>query len=238
LCLFARFHPSVASRYANESLIQISLHPDGKVGDILTELKVTNALAHAGVYQVSFQGARLCLKDFLADCGLSSECTVEIESVYTRPQIDAMVARMCRAAMDGHLASIVELFESGVSADVADKHGITPLHRAAHSGFQDIVVTLLDRGANINAVDNFQQTALHWAAVRERVEIVELLLQRGANAQARDLDGHTPLECVRASLKKDAEDSEGQRESLMTMNVIKALKDHLFPSSRRQPSMP
>ena len=84
-----------------------------------------------------------------------------------------------------HLSSekIIDLLlgVKGISIDIKDSDGQTPLYNAIAIPNFDMVKTLINRGANINVQDNDGNTPLHWAAMitgndEEIIRIIELLL--------------------------------------------------------------
>ncbi len=59
------------------------------------------------------------------------------------------------------------LVKAGLSIELKDDDGRTPLHLAARFEPHEVVVALLELGADARAVDNFQQTPLHQAVERD-----------------------------------------------------------------------
>ncbi|WYZ39570.1 hypothetical protein EsH8_III_001484 [Colletotrichum jinshuiense] len=86
------------------------------------------------------------------------------------------------------------LIEEGVSIDVLDSYGMTPLTTAAGKGSLAVVRRLLDSGAQIEKKDNRGWTPLAMAVGKRHIEVVRLLLDRGANIEATTTKhGYTPL---------------------------------------------
>jgi potassium channel len=78
----------------------------------------------------------------------------------------------------GAFALCSSLVAAGMSVNIKDHDGRTPLHCAATAGNLAIVTFLLDRGANINAVDRYNVSAL---------EEAEKIGNRVCHARARSL---------------------------------------------------
>ena len=91
-------------------------------------------------------------------------------------------------------AKLVKILQSlGVSIDLADNVGATPLFVAALQGRPDVVSLLLEGGANADLARNDGTTPLFMAADRGHPEVVSLLLEKGANADLAQNNGATPL---------------------------------------------
>jgi len=105
--------------------------------------------------------------------------------------------KLYRAVRSGSIKEVKKLLRDGADPDIADAHGLTPLHQAAYWGEYEIIDLLLKAGANVNAENNGKGwTPLHSAAVsggmRSRKEVIELLLGAGAKDAAKDKHGWTP----------------------------------------------
>ena len=80
------------------------------------------------------------------------------------------------------------------SLAIADKKGITPLHRAVISGHVNMVKrTLTHEGVNVDARDFRGRSPLWHAAKIGREDIAEELLKQKVDVDAVDQDGKTPL---------------------------------------------
>jgi ankyrin repeat protein len=88
------------------------------------------------------------------------------------------------------LAAITALLDAGVSPDLPDKIGMTPIMLADRTAVADL---LLARGAKLDSHDAKGHGALFTAAQRGDAEMVVWLLAHGADAHAADHDGVTPL---------------------------------------------
>jgi hypothetical protein len=101
--------------------------------------------------------------------------------------------KMLHAATTGNPNELKTLLESGISVDVADHTGLTPLMAASYAGKPETVRFLLDSGARIDATDESGYTALMFACNSGEKPCVELLVGKGANINHQDKDSSTPL---------------------------------------------
>ena len=92
----------------------------------------------------------------------------------------------------------LELINSGVDLEQADKMGFTYLHFAAQFEDPVIVKALLENGANANAETLMDASPLQLAVVRCRnydpkrsFEVIKLLLEAGADPDKKSNDGFT-----------------------------------------------
>ncbi len=86
----------------------------------------------------------------------------------------------------------------GVSADIKDDNGWTPLHWSidmsqAWGEPEQVVSLLLEAGASANAVDNSGFSVLMMACGRNNESVFEQLIRSGADVEARSAIGTTPL---------------------------------------------
>ncbi|KAI9317230.1 ankyrin repeat-containing domain protein [Dichotomocladium elegans] len=93
------------------------------------------------------------------------------------------------AAGDGQLDRVKELVESGVSVNIHDQHGYTPMHAAVSYNQTAIVEYLLEKGANVNIEDFEKDTPLY---VAESVDMAQLLIERGADPNHKNEEDLTP----------------------------------------------
>ncbi|XP_022723312.1 acyl-CoA-binding domain-containing protein 1-like isoform X2 [Durio zibethinus] len=97
-------------------------------------------------------------------------------------------------AREGELDNLLKCIESGVSVNLLDSEGRTPLHWAVDRGHLKITEALISRNADVNAKDNEGQTPLHYAVVCERKDIAEFLVKQNADKDMKDVDGNTPVD--------------------------------------------
>ncbi|KAM4707343.1 uncharacterized protein O3C94_005466 [Discoglossus pictus] len=97
------------------------------------------------------------------------------------------------AAVNGHIAVVDFLLKAGVSVDVDDQKGCTPLITAAQYGQTALVCYLIGKGARVYLCDSEGDTALHWAAFKGHCELAHLLIHSGCNTRQSDNYGQTPL---------------------------------------------
>ena len=138
---------------------------------------------------------------------LSRKGVVDLE---TTPWLD--IARVRNAALRGKTQALCDLLSRGVTFDLPDTLGRTPLSWAAApsmerwhdcrgppvgSGQEDTVKALLEAGANIESKCHDGRTPLAWAAVEGHSAVVKILLDAGANANVLDKDGKSAWELAR-----------------------------------------
>ncbi|KAJ0966727.1 hypothetical protein J5N97_023644 [Dioscorea zingiberensis] len=92
------------------------------------------------------------------------------------------------SAREGKKDDLLSSIENGVSINLRDSEGRTPLHWAVDRGHFDVVEILLRRNADVNAKDNEGQTPLHYAVVCEHEAIAKLLVEHNADVDLKDDD--------------------------------------------------
>jgi type II secretory pathway predicted ATPase ExeA len=117
------------------------------------------------------------------------------------PPAQPIAAIMARAR-EGEFGELTRLIGSGVSPNVRDVGGFTPLMAAVVNGQLPAARFLLDRGADVNVRAHGDITALMLAVINDRHEAVKLLLERGADVNAQSGAGWTAL--TFAAWKSDA----------------------------------
>ena len=85
---------------------------------------------------------------------------------------------------EANAAEVKRLLMRGVSPNVKDRRGMTPLIAAAKKGNKDMVQMLLDRGAEPNMIDKHGKTPLIVAVRHSHKDVAKLLLNRGADPNA------------------------------------------------------
>jgi len=100
-----------------------------------------------------------------------------------------------RAAEEGKLDDVKSFIdEKGVSVNVRDAYGQTPLHSAVGAESIEIVEFLVSKNADVNAEETDKKTPLHYAATyNDNIEVAKLLVSKGANVNAQNKFGYTPL---------------------------------------------
>ncbi len=122
--------------------------------------------------------------------------------------------------------------EYGLSCDVPDKKGNTPLHIAAENGAIEYIPTLLKHGADLNARNTKKETALHCAfeiynSARLR-KTIEYLLKIGVDPRTKDAKGKTALDLAQsvkdskliALLEEALRQWEGKSETTATAKKV------------------
>lgn len=102
--------------------------------------------------------------------------------------------QMLAAATLGDGAKVRELLNRGISADIADEAGWTPLMSAAALGHGDVLKMLLGAGSDVNAQDASGRTALSLAlACNPAAADCELLLANQADPNLASVETDAPL---------------------------------------------
>ena len=102
------------------------------------------------------------------------------------------------AARDSSPEIIEYLLSLGMTVNMTDKSGQTPLMCACYKGGRlDNIKRLLELGADIQQLEfNDGWSALHFAASDSSPEIIEYLLSLGMTVNMTDKSGQTPLMCA------------------------------------------
>ena len=129
--------------------------------------------------------------------------------------------KFLNAIKKGNIRKVKSLLSQGVSIDIRDEYGNTPLHVATRYDLLAVLKYLLGDGnkiesdrmglqdshqdlsapllggegvkLNINPVDNFGWTPLHWAAYHGYRQTLAYLKERGADIHREDNAGWVPL---------------------------------------------
>lgn len=100
---------------------------------------------------------------------------------------------MLLASFYGDLRTVESLVGRGVSVNLANEYGRTPLHRSAFSGHLPVVQYLVAQKAAIDARNTYQWTPAHSAASEGHAEVLDYLLSCKADARAVTDQGATML---------------------------------------------
>ena len=86
-----------------------------------------------------------------------------------------------------------KLLDNGVSPNIVDRFGRTPIHVAALKGRQEMCKLLHQYGADLNLAEENGESPLNIAAKERQHEVVHYLLDAGADPNIADKSGVTPL---------------------------------------------
>lgn len=106
-----------------------------------------------------------------------------------------------KAAESGNVADIRKALAQGVSVNVTDPSGWTPLLVAAGEGKLAAVQALVKAGANVNAASKKGETALMAAVLSGNVAVVKYLLAEGADKNAATAKGLTAADIATQAKK-------------------------------------
>ncbi|MBS1824344.1 MAG: ankyrin repeat domain-containing protein [Acidobacteria bacterium] len=96
-----------------------------------------------------------------------------------------------QAIRENDLAKIKSFLDAGVSVDLRDTRGNTPLMHAASVGSIEAMRLLMKAGADVNAKNGLDATSLVWSA--SNAEKAKLLIDAGAQVNVRTKMSRTPL---------------------------------------------
>lgn len=95
-------------------------------------------------------------------------------------------------AREGDIDQLLKCIESGVSVNLKDSEGRTPLHWAVDRGHLGVVELLLSKHADVDVKDNDGQTPLHYAVVCDREAIADYLVKHNADVHVKDNEDASP----------------------------------------------
>ncbi|GKS64672.1 hypothetical protein YTPLAS72_19760 [Nitrospira sp.] len=90
-----------------------------------------------------------------------------------------------KAVAEGNILRVQTFLEQGVSTQVADEQGNTPIFMAAKNGHRDVVALLLEQGDPVNPTSQAGITPLFVAGQERRVDVLALLLEKGADVNVQ-----------------------------------------------------
>lgn len=108
---------------------------------------------------------------------------------FTRDEEDAFLT----AAEHGDIKTLKKFITAGISVNVEDETGLTPLHYAIIGKSLSAMILLLDHGALTDAADETGLTPLHLAIIKGNRDAIELLIDAGASIEAVDHIGYSAL---------------------------------------------
>ncbi|KAF5175287.1 Acyl-coa-binding domain-containing protein [Thalictrum thalictroides] len=98
------------------------------------------------------------------------------------------------SSRDGEIDNLLKFIDSGISINLKDSEGRTPLHWAVDRGNLKAVELLVSKKADLNVMDDEGQTPLHYATMCEREATAEYLVIHGADTVLKDNDGNSPCD--------------------------------------------
>lgn len=93
--------------------------------------------------------------------------------------------KLNKACWRGDIETTRSLLENGLSINISDEKGFTPLHMAAYKGHLKLAKFLIDNGANLEKINNAKDSALDIAISWGYTNIVKLLLESGLSPNFR-----------------------------------------------------
>lgn len=110
-----------------------------------------------------------------------------------------MESALHHAALEGDVVTARGLLEIGMSPDVQDTEGFTPLHLAAQQRSLAVATALLEAGASVDIENSFGNTPLFVAVFYSmgRGDLIKVLRSYGADPMHANSSGQTPVELAR-----------------------------------------
>ena len=104
-------------------------------------------------------------------------------------------AKLLKAALTNQYRLALALLKNGVSVNIQDSNGNSPLHRAAYKGHCEMLELFIEHSADVEmSTIPAGNKALHRAAYNGRTYAVKFLLNKcGADIEARCRYDHTPV---------------------------------------------
>lgn len=122
---------------------------------------------------------------------------------------DASLPWMHRAAVQESLKVMSGLLGEGISIEIADPEGMTPLMAAAENAKPRSVDFLLKHGADIHARNNRGFSAIEIGAMtnfinleKDEKRVIDLLIQAGADPQKTNRYGHTLVDTANSNIRE------------------------------------
>ena len=154
------------------------------------------------------------------------------EKALVKESSDRGAEELVQASIEGRLADVIIILDTGVNVDVKFSNETTALLGAAHSGQIDVVKVLVERGADVNIQNSEGSTALIAGAEMSHSNVVKFLIKAGANVNAKMVDGRTAL--IMASRRGSLETvtillENGANVEARTLNGATALIAAAYP---------
>lgn len=100
---------------------------------------------------------------------------------------------LMQAVIEGDLAQVKQLIDSGENVNFQDEWGETPLFGAVNCAHPNIAQVLIQAGAKVNLKNKEHMTPLMYAVEGGHSDIVRILLESKANVNAQDDRGYSIL---------------------------------------------
>lgn len=126
---------------------------------------------------------------------------------------------------------IQNLIDNGISMNLKDRHGYTPLHLAIMKQDYSLAQNFIKNGAGVNAKSKKGITPLHIAAHKCNKQLVDLLLENGANVSIKDRASRTASDF--AVLKNQLDLANYIRAKSMDQTIQEKKSDDVQPNENR-----
>jgi len=128
----------------------------------------------------------------------SARATVASQQEAAHPQpvrkgLPPTPSNLLASVEHGDMHAVRLLLDAGISPNIQDGRGWTPLMLAARDDRQELASLLLAHGAQVNAKNKTGATALIIAAMNNRSAMTELLIDKGARLEEHNAQGWTAL---------------------------------------------
>ncbi len=232
----------------NEVLGEITNHEDAKA-TILSMLSIVlqnNFLAplrvllhHPSCPELSPHASELLSQCSSAEAALLlKESGLDLNTPILTSRGSTLLHRLCQTTLPKDIETVRRLLKLGVSPDIRDRTGETPLHRCKTA---EVATALIRAGLNIEIENKDGCTAMHSVVGDACIEVLEALIRAKADLDSPDHTGSTPIHkaihpkgvdaleaLIKAGSNINAEDQQGNTAlhkaiHFMRMDCVKSL---------------
>lgn len=108
--------------------------------------------------------------------------------------MESDVERMHEAVKKSDVSKVKELLNDGISANIRNENGTSPMELAVVFGCIECLKELIENGGDVNEKDNSRNETLIFKALSQgRFPYLKLLLENGAKVNTLNSRGNSPL---------------------------------------------
>ena len=134
-------------------------------------------------------------------CSLLQSCTGAVLTMNDKTKPRDLAQELLNAAKEGNKATVERLLEQGVSVDVKDAEGITPLALACERNHAAVAALLINTKANVEQRGRWGNPILLHACAAGLTKTATCLIQAKADVNAKGKGDTTVLQCTVANYR-------------------------------------